>query len=147
MNKILVAVRKAKGATEGEIAALLDLSILEYNGLESYRHPVTPDAARKLSAYFSVPAWYFLDASKPLDNEARIALLRKQINIINKPEYRTVPASATVALATTTIELMIAKEELGRSLARELELAEDLAVMTRMYEYLSAIQDRFAFDK
>jgi hypothetical protein len=78
----------------------------------------------------------FPGGAKPLDINARICLLQRQLEILNKPEYRMVPPGATFALATTSIELMIAREELGKSLARELELAEELAAMTLLYEDL-----------
>ncbi len=136
MNKILLTARKAKGATEEDLASVLGITPLRYRALESRQEPVTPDFARMLAGYFSVPAWYFLETARPLDIKTRIDLLRRQYDIVAKPEYRVIPPGASVALATTVIELMIAKEELGQSLSRELELTEDLAAVTAMYEHL-----------
>jgi len=140
MHKILIAARKASGASEDDIAGLLGIPTPEYRALERQQQPLLPATARTLSSHFSIPAWYFLDGAKPLDIDTRICLLQRQLEILNKPEYRMVPPGATLALATTSIELMIAKKELGKSLARELELAEELAAMTLLYEDLQRAQ-------
>lgn len=137
MNKILFTARMARGVTEDELASELGLTLLQYRTLESGREPVIPALARALAGYFSIPAWYFLQPARQLDIMARIDLLRRQHEIYSRPENRVVPTGAAVALTTTTLELMIVKEELGCALARELELAEDLAAVIRLYESLN----------
>lgn len=139
MNKILVAARKAKGASETDVATLLKLPLHDYQALECSQRNITSEQAKLLARFFSLPAWFFLEPNKPLDIADRIDLLKKHLQILSQLEYKAVPPGATMALATTTIELMIAKEELSRSLSRELELAEDIAALTMMCDHLTSL--------
>lgn len=138
MNRILITARKVQGADEAGMARLLGIDIPGYQAIESGLVRLQPEQARKLGAYFPVPSWYFLDVSGAPDIDARLVLLRRQLDMLSKPEYRALPAAAPVALTTTIVELMIAKDELAAALLRELSLTEELSMITRMFEYLSA---------
>jgi transcriptional regulator with XRE-family HTH domain len=139
MNRILITARKVRGADEAELARLLGIASSEYQAIESGRLRLEPEHARKLGSYYLVPSWYFLDAAASPDIEARIGLLRQQLDMLLKPEYRALPTPGSVALTTTIIELMIAKDELAAALLRELSLTEELAVITRMFEHIDAL--------
>lgn len=136
MNRILITARKVRGVEPEALAGLLDVGLLDYQQLESSRAELLPEHARKLGTFYSLPSWYFLQAMRGANIDARIEQLRRQQEFVARPEYGSVPAGASVALAATIIELMKAKEELAHSLLRELELAEELAALTMMYEHV-----------
>jgi len=139
MHKILITARKAKGVSEEEVATMLGIDQSEYQSLEAHRQAVSPARASKLADYFSVPAYYFLDTNQQINIADRITLLRRHLQIINPPELRQMPAGATLAFTTVSIELMIAKDELSQSLSRELELAEDFASLSLLNEHLTDV--------
>ncbi len=135
MNKLLKAVRIARGVSQDELSEHLGLTLVEYLELESNARRMTAPVSLALAAYFGLPVNYF----PPRDNSAlkQVGDLHQKLMLLQS-EKEGPPASLAVTAETEKIRNLLQqqlelREQLTASMEKQLELTEQLLALLELY--------------
>lgn len=135
MNKLLKAVRIARGISPEELSKHLGLTTIEYLELESNVRQMTEPLSLALAAYFGLPVYYFpLRRTNALKHVG--ALHQKLLSL--QSETARPPTSYVITQETEEIQELLQqqlelRDQLTESMEKRLELTEQLLAILELY--------------
>ncbi len=141
MNRIAFTARTVKGLSKEEIANELGITEPAYTELELELTKMTPEIAKKLEAFYEVPAEYFLaDGFNNIKITIDALERTKQILVSSGVENISIPAQTHISLAKMGLNALIAQQEQTILLKQVIELERENFALRELYDSVKSLK-------